>query len=73
MTYALVLFSAVTALVVSISAIGTAPAPNSKWPEIHSEKTSRLVQDDVPRGGVARSIVELSGQGREQVNLPRAS
>ncbi|WP_205936201.1 hypothetical protein, partial [Rhizobium leguminosarum] len=42
MTYALVLFSAVTAIVVSISAIGTAPAPNSKWPEIHSEKTSRL-------------------------------
>jgi len=29
--------------------------------------------DDVPRGGVARSIVELSGQGREQVNLRRAS
>ncbi|MCH4547490.1 MULTISPECIES: hypothetical protein [Rhizobium] len=43
MTYALVLFSAVTAIVVSISAIGTAPAPYSKWPEIHAEKTSRLV------------------------------
>lgn len=48
MTYALVLFSAVTAIVVSISAIGTAPAPNSKWPEIHPEKTSRLVQSHRP-------------------------
>lgn len=48
MTYALVLFSAVTAIVVSISAIGTAPAPNSKWPEIQPEKTSRLVQAHRP-------------------------
>jgi hypothetical protein len=29
--------------------------------------------DDVPGSGVARSIVELSGQGRERVNLQRAS
>ncbi|MGO6814285.1 hypothetical protein [Rhizobium leguminosarum] len=48
MTYALVFFSAVTAIVVSISAIGTAPAPNSSWPEIHTEKTSRLVQTHRP-------------------------
>lgn len=48
MTYALVLFSAVTAIVVSISAIGSAPAPNSNWPEIHPEKTSRIVQTHKP-------------------------
>ncbi|WP_156667835.1 hypothetical protein [Rhizobium sp. WYCCWR10014] len=48
MTHALVLFSAVTALVVSISAIGTAPVSNSKWPEIHSAKTSRLVHTRLP-------------------------
>ncbi len=44
MTHALVLFSAVTAIVVSISAIGSQPAPNnSKWPEIHPAKTSRVL------------------------------
>jgi len=48
MTYALVLFSAVTAIVVSISAMGSAPAPNSNWPQIHPEKTSRLVQTHRP-------------------------
>lgn len=48
MTYALVLFSAVTAIVVSISAMGSAPAPNSSWPEIHPAKTSRLVQTQQP-------------------------
>ncbi|MFW8646234.1 hypothetical protein ACOJBO_45300 [Rhizobium beringeri] len=48
MTYALVLFSAVTAIVVSISAIGTAPAPEQQVAEIHSEKTSRLGQTHLP-------------------------
>jgi hypothetical protein len=48
MTYALVLFSAVTAMLVSISAMGSSPAPNSSWPEIHPEKTSRLVQPHRP-------------------------
>ncbi|NNH30120.1 hypothetical protein C9413_11585 [Rhizobium sp. SEMIA 4085] len=44
MTHALGLFSAVTAIVVSISAIGSQPAPNnSKWPEIHPAKTSRVL------------------------------
>jgi hypothetical protein len=43
MTYALVLFSAVTAIVVSIAAAGSAPAPNhSRWPEMQLAKTSRL-------------------------------
>lgn len=48
MTYALVLFSAVTAIVVSISAMGSAPAGNGTWPEIHPAKTSRLVQTHQP-------------------------
>jgi hypothetical protein len=42
MTYALVLFSAVTAVVVSIAAAGSKPAPNSHWPEIELTKTSRI-------------------------------
>ena len=42
MTYALVLFSAVTAIVVSIAAAGSHPAPQSNWPEIQLAKTSRL-------------------------------
>jgi hypothetical protein len=48
MTYALVLFSAVTAIVVSISAMGSAPASNGSWPEIHPAKTSRVVQGQHP-------------------------
>ncbi|TCU19247.1 hypothetical protein [Rhizobium sullae] len=44
MTHVLVLFSAVTAIVVSVSAIGSKPAPdNPAWPEIHPVKTSRVL------------------------------